>query len=122
MTHNRRSGRQIDLEEVFASIPLKWCRKESRAFHIPPEATVCYVVSVQYDLVGASLLDAHTVVRVALRGVKIEDPQQASSLENNDFVLLVFQADICLRRMQPAVLLFGPLHLAVKFIEKFVSQ
>ena len=121
MTHNGGSGRQIDLEEVLASIPLKRCRKEPRAFHVPPKATVCYVVSIQYDLVGASLLNAYAVVRVALRGVKIEDPQQACSLENNDFVLLVLQADMCLRRMQPAVLLFGPLHLAVKFIEEFIS-
>ena len=122
MTHNGRSCRQIDLDEVLASIPLERGGKEPRAFHIPPKTTICYVVSVQYDLIGASLLNAYTIVRVALRRVEIKDPQQARSLEHNDLILLVLQADVCLRRMQPAVFLFGPLHFAVEFIEKFVPQ
>ena len=79
-------------------------------------------VGAEDDSVGALLLDADAVVGEAVLGVEVEDPEKAGALEDDDFVALVLQADVGLRRVQPAVLLFGPLHLAVEFVEESVAQ
>ena len=112
----------IDLQKVFPSIPSKRCREESRTLVHISVPTKHLAVRANYYPVGALLLDTHTIVCETGRGVEIEDPEQTSPLKYDDLVAFVLQANVGLRRMEPAILLFGPLHFAVKFIKESVTK
>lgn len=120
--HHRRPCRAVHLDKVLPPIPRKRCRKEARALiNISMPAKVL-AIGAQHNAVGALLLDANAVVGEAALRVEVEDPQQARALKHNDLVALVLEADVRLRRMQPAVLLLCPLHLGVEVVEESVAQ
>ena len=79
-------------------------------------------IAAEHDPVRALLLNANAVVGEAVGRVEVEDPQQARALEDDDLVALVLQANVRLRRVQPSVLLLGPLHLAVELVEEPIPQ
>ena len=85
-------------------------------------ATERLAVGTQNDTVSALLLNTNTVVGEALLGMEVEDPQQSSALKYDDLVTLVLEADVGLRRVEPSVLLLGPLHLAVELVEEPVAE
>ena len=62
-------------------------------------ATEGLVVSAEYDPVSALLLNTITVVSEAVGRVEVEDPQETSTLEDDDLVTLMLQADVRLWRM-----------------------
>lgn len=62
-------------------------------------ATEGLVVSAEYDPVSALLLNTNTVVSEAVGRVEVEDPQETSTLEDDDLVTLMLQADVRLWRM-----------------------
>ena len=122
MTHNGSADRNVHLNEVLSFVPSQRCGEEPCPFDISSESTKSRVICIQNDLISPRRLNSHTVVCETLCGMKVEDPQQSSPLEYNHFVLLVFQANIRLIRVEPAILLLGPLHLAVKVVEKLISK
>lgn len=120
--HNRRPAWNIHLQEVLAVVPRKWRREEARALiHITMAAKLLRICA-EHNLVGALLLDSNAVVGEAVLRVEVEDPEEASALKDNDLVALVLEADVGLGRVEPAVLLFGPLHLAVELVEVAVAE
>jgi hypothetical protein len=54
--------------------------------------------------------------------VEVEDEEQASSLEHDNLVALMLQADVCLRGAEPLVLLVEVLHGGIKLVQHFVTQ
>jgi len=121
-THNSSPRRNIDLNEILPPIPLKRRREKPRPLRIPPKAAKRHVIGIKHNLICAALLHADAVICEALRGVKVEDPQQSRALKDNDFILFVPQAYIRLLGVQPAVLFLGPLHLGVKLVQESVAQ
>lgn len=122
MTHDGGSDGQIDLGEVFPTVPFKGGGEEACVLCIATEAAISGIVGVQNDSISPALLDSDAVVSETLSGVEVENPQQAGAFENNDFVRLVLQADVGLRAVQPSILLFRPLHFGIEVVEEFVPQ
>lgn len=116
------SSRDINLEAIGPIIPRQIIGEEPGVFLIASEATEFRVIGVQHDTIRAGILDADAVIGEAVCGVEVEDPEEAGALEDEDLVALMFQADVSLRRMQPAVFLLRQLHGAVELVEEFVSQ
>jgi hypothetical protein len=54
--------------------------------------------------------------------MEIEDPEKAGAFEDDDFIGLVFEGDICLFGMKPAVFGFDVLHGGVEFVEVLVAE
>lgn len=121
-TYDRSPARDIYLQEVLPLVPRERCGEESRTLVHIAVATERLCVRVQHDLVRALLLDTNAVVGEAVLRVEVEDPQETGTLEHDDLVALVLQADVCLWCVQPAILLLGPLHLAVELVEEPVAQ
>lgn len=68
------------------------------------------------------LLNTNSVVRIRILRMEVEDPQQARPLKDQDLICFILQADICLCRMQPAVLLFRPLYLTVELVQELIPE
>ena len=112
----------VNLDVIPSAIPFEICCEESDAFVNSAPSTELRSVGVENRLVGSRLVDADAVVSVAVAGMEIEDEKQAGSLENDNLVGLVLQADVCLRSCQPSILLFHVLHGTVKVIEPLVPE
>ena len=54
--------------------------------------------------------------------MKIKDPQQARTLKHNNLVALMLERNVRLRRMQPPVPRFCPLHLGIEIIQEPISE
>jgi hypothetical protein len=121
-TYNRSPGRDVHLQEVLPIIPRKRRSEEPRILSDIAMATKRLAIRAEHDPICAFLLDTNAVVREAVGRMEVEDPQQARALKHNDLIALVLQADVRLGRMQPSVLLFRPLHLAVELVQEAVAQ
>ena len=121
-TYDRSPSRDVDLHKVLPLVPRKWRGKEPRALIDVPVAAKVLAIGAEHDPVSTLLFDTNAVVGKAVRRVKVENPEEASPLKHNDLVAFMFQADISLRRMQPAVLLLHPLHLAVKVVQEVIPE
>lgn len=86
------------------------------------QSTESCVVCVEDHSVSTRVLHTNTVVGERARGVEVEDPQQSSPLEDDDFVALILQADVCLWGVQPSVLVLSPLHCLVEVVEEVVAE
>jgi hypothetical protein len=120
--HNRRPARDIHLQEVLAFVPCKRRGEEARALIDVAVAAKRLCIGAEHDAVCTFLLDADAVIREAVLGMEVEDPQQARTLKHNDLVALVLEGDVSLRGVQPSVFLLCPLHLGVEFVEVAVAQ
>ena len=121
-TYDSSPGRDINLRKVLPLIPRKRRSEEPRSRINPLKATIRLRISVKHNTVRPLLLDTNAVIRVALRRMEVKHPDQARTLKDNDLISLVLQADICLRRVQPAVFLLGMLHAGVELVEEFVAE
>lgn len=121
-TYDSSSCGNINLRKVLPLIPRKRRSKEPRSRINPLKPTIRLRISVKHNTVRPLLLDTNAVIRVALRRMEVKDPDQASTLKDNDFISLVLQADIRLRRVQPAVFLLGVLHAGVELVEELVAE
>jgi hypothetical protein len=121
-TYNRSPRRNIHLQEILPLIPLKRRSEEARILRHIAMPAKRFTISTEHDPIRAFLLNANAVVGKAVGRVEVEDPQQARALEDDDLIALVLKADVGLRRVQPSVLLLGPLHLAVELVEEPVAQ
>jgi hypothetical protein len=54
--------------------------------------------------------------------MEIEDEEQPSPFEDDDLIALVFEGDVRLGRIKPAILYFEMLYGSVKVVQVFVSQ
>ncbi|KAI7092158.1 1,4-alpha-glucan-branching [Hortaea werneckii] len=102
-THHSRPRRHINLQEILPAIPLEIRGKEPTRF--------------PHDAISPRLLDADAVIGKGAGRVEVEDPEQARALEDDDFVPFVFEGDVGLRGVQPAVLGLGVLHGGVEVVE-----
>lgn len=57
-------------------------------------------IAVEHDLVLARPRDTKPVIRETLLRVEIEDPEQATSFEGNQFVCFMFEVHISLRQLE----------------------
>lgn len=120
-TYQSSPARNINLDEITPPIPCKVGREESRLLLVSPKPPKLSVVSIKHDPVRTGFLDTDSVISEGPGRMEIEDPEKTRALEDEDLVRFILQADVCLRGVQPAILLFGQLHGAVKFVEVFVS-
>lgn len=104
------------MEEVLSVVPGEIGGEEAGALVNATQTAERRAVGVQDNAVSTSLLNTNTVVCEAVRRVEVEDPEKTGTLEDNDLVALILEGDVSLVRVQPAILLLGPLHLAVKVV------
>jgi hypothetical protein len=121
-TYDSRTTRNVNLNEVLPVVPCKWCREEAGGLINVAMATKVLAVRAKDNPIGSLLLYTNTIVCKALRGMEVEHPKKPGSLKCYHLVHLVLEADVCLRGVQPAILLLSPLHLAVKLIEEPVAE
>ena len=110
------------MEEVLSVVPGEIGGEEAGALVNATQTAERWAVGVQDNAVSTSLLNTNTVVCEAVRRVEVEDPAKTGTLEDNDLVALILEGDVCLVRVQPAILLLGPLHLAVKVVQEVVAE
>lgn len=121
-TYNSSPSRDINLRKVLPLIPRKRRSKEPRPRINPLKPTIRLRISIKHNAIRSLLLDTNAVIRVTLRRVEVEHPDQAGTLKDDDLISLVLQADVRLRRMQPAVFLLGVLHAGVELVEELVAE
>ena len=85
-------------------------------------AAKVFAIGAEHNPVCAFLFNTDAIVGEAIGRMEVEDPQEASPLEHDDLVNFVLQANEGLGRMEPAVLLLCPLHLAIKLVQKSVAE
>lgn len=122
ITYDCRSCWQISLQGILAVIPFARLGEEASGGVHALKATEFLSIAVQNHSVRPCLLYADLVVCEAPFGMEVEDKEETGSLENDDLISLVLQANISLLRVQPAVLIFCSLHCCIELIEKLVSQ
>lgn len=110
------------MEEVLSVVPGEIGGEEAGALVNATQTAERWAVGVQDNAVSTSLLNTNTVVCEAVRRVEVEDPEKTGTLEDNDLVALILEGDVGLVRVQPAILLLGPLHLAVKVVQEVVAE
>lgn len=121
-TYDGSSCGDVHLEEVLPVVPRKGRSEKARILGDVAVAAESLAVGAEHNAIRAFLLDADAVIGEAVGGVEVEYPEQASALKHNDLVAFVLETDVCLRGVQPPVLLLCPLHFAVEFVEEPVAQ
>lgn len=121
-TYHSRPAWDVDVCPILPSIPLHWSREEPSALVNPCETAKILSITVQDHAVGPWNIDADAIIAKTLRGMKVEDKHEAGPLEDNDLVTFMFERDMCLGSVQPAVLLLSPIHCPVKIVQKTVSE
>lgn len=121
-THDGGSRWDVDLHKVLTVVPWQISREESGILRNAIQSSKSWTVSIDDDAVSTGLLDTDPVVGKAVAWVKVEDPEKSGALKHNDLVLLVLEGDVGLWSVEPTILLFCPLHLAVEVVQEAVSQ
>jgi len=104
--YEARSEGNVYLEKVLSVVPLKWGSEILPVQVNAVEASKSLFVGRENNMIFTRLFDAYTVIRERLGGVEVEDKKQARAFEHNDFVDLMLQGHVGLRRSEPAILLF----------------
>jgi len=110
------------MRPVCPIVPCYWGCEKARALVDSIEATKFFDVRVEDDSVATGRLYTNSVICEALGRIEVEDEYKASPLEDDDFVSFVFQGDIRLWCVEPAIFLLTEVHFAVEVVEELVSQ
>ena len=89
--------RRIKLQPILPPVPLHRRRKVlDRAIDSTMSSEIL-VVRREYDVIVSRPVRTDSIVRVRVGGVEIEDEEEVSSFEDDDFIRFVFQRNVRLR-------------------------
>ena len=77
------------MQPILPPIPFYGCREIFRAHRDIFKSAKPLLVAAKCNMVLSSFFDAHTIIRMGLHGVKIEDEQQSCAFENEYFVIFI---------------------------------
>ena len=97
-TYQSRPRRNINLDKVGPSIPAHISSEEARLLDIAPKTPKGGIIGIKHNTISTSNINANAIIRKALRGMEIENPQQTRPLKDKNLISLVLQTDVRLRR------------------------